>query len=57
MALVGFQYESVSLDVNKVCLMRSRLSLIHLNNQENVKALLNGIDVGHLEQWTQISSA
>ena len=39
MALVGFQYEPVSLDVNEV--------LIRVKNQEQIKAFLNGADVGN----------
>ena len=38
MALVGFQYEPVSLDVKEVCCVK---------NQKKVKALLNGADVGN----------
>ena len=45
MALVGFQYEPVSLDVNEVYLQKNRVSLILVKNQEIVKALLNGVDV------------
>ena len=45
MALVGFQYEPVSLDVNEVFLKKNRMSLILVKNQEKVKTLLNGVDV------------
>ena len=49
MALVGFQYEPMALDVNKVSFDESRVSLIHVKNQEKVKALLNGVDVENVE--------
>ena len=47
MALVGFQFEPVSLDVIEVCFEeeKNRISLTHVTNQEKVKALLNGVDV------------
>ena len=47
MVLVGFWYEPLSLDVNKVCLEESNISLIRVKNQEKVKALLNSVDVGN----------
>ena len=47
MALVGFQYESVSLDVNEVCFEEDRISLTQVKNQGKVKTLLNGVDVGN----------
>ena len=49
MALVGFQYEPVSLDANSSFLMRNGISLIRVKNQEKVKALLNGVKVGNVE--------
>ena len=54
MALVGFQYEPVSLDVNEVFLQKNRVSLILVKNQEKVKALLNGVDLGIETLCTQI---
>ena len=42
MALVGFQYEPASLDVNGDCLG-------HVKNQDEVKVLLNGADVRNME--------
>ena len=45
MALVGFRFEPVSLDVNKCVLKKNRISLIRVKNQEKVKALLNGANV------------
>ena len=49
MALVEFEYEAVSLDVNEVCFeeKKNRISLTRVTNQEKVKALLNGVDVGN----------
>ena len=49
MALVEFEYEPVSLDVNEVCFEeeKNRISLARVTNQEKVKALLNGVDVGN----------
>ena len=47
MVLVWFWYEPLSLDVNKVCLEESNISLIRVKNQEKVKALLNSVDVGN----------
>ena len=42
MALVGFQYEPVSLDINKVCFEEEQDILIRMKNQEEkVKPLLN----------------
>ena len=49
MILVELQYEPASLDTKEVCLMRNRKFLIHVKNQEKVKASLNGVDVGHAE--------
>ena len=45
MALVGFQYEPVSLDPKKVCFEEERD--IYVKNQGKVKALLIGVDVGN----------
>ena len=45
MALVGFQYEPVNLDINEVCFVKNRIFPIHMKNQGKVKALLNGVDV------------
>ena len=56
MAFVGFQYEPVSLDVNKVCLKKGKISLIRVKNQEKVNALLNSVDVGIEAQFTQMLS-
>ena len=39
----------MSLDVKRSFLMRNRISLIHVKNQEKVKALLNSVDVGNVE--------
>ena len=47
MILVELQYEPASLDAKEV--MRNRKFLIHVKNQEKVKASLNGVDVGHAE--------
>ena len=48
MAVVGFQYEPVSLDVNEDCFEEEhRISLIHMKNQGKVTALLNNVDVGN----------
>ena len=46
---LGFQYELVSLDVNKVSFVRNRISLIRGKNQEKVTALLNVANVGKAE--------
>ena len=54
MALVGFLYEPVSLNVNKIYFEEEqdihiylRISQdIHMKNQEKFKASLNGVDVG-----------
>ena len=46
---LGFQYELVSLDVNKVSFVRNRISLIRGKNQEKVTALLNVANVGNAE--------
>ena len=43
MALVGFQYEPVSSDVNEVC-FEAEYDIT--NSQEKVKKLTNGVDVG-----------
>ena len=43
MALVGFQYEPVSSDVNEVC-FEAEYDIP--NAQEKVKTLPNGVDVG-----------
>ena len=48
-ALVEFQCEPVSLDVNKVFFMKNRISLIGMKYQEKVKVLLNGVDVGNVQ--------
>ena len=39
MVLVEFRYETKSLNANKNCL--------RVKNQENVKVLLNGVDLGN----------
>ena len=39
--------EPVSLGVNEVCFEENRISLVREKNQEKVKALLNGVDVGN----------
>ena len=41
----------------KSVFMRKRISLTCMNNQEKVKVLLDGTDVGNKEQWTQMLSA
>ena len=51
MTLVRFQYEPVSLDINEACLEEEMNILIYVKNQWNVKALLNGVDVGN-ETWS-----
>ena len=45
MALVGFQYEPVRLDVNEVCFEKEQDILIHAKNRRKFKALLNRVDV------------
>ena len=47
MALVGFQYEPVSLDVNKACSEEEQDTSNARENWGNVKTLLNGVDVGN----------
>ena len=48
MALVGFQYEPVSLDVEEACFEEDQdIPIIRVKNQEKVKALLNSADVGN----------
>ena len=44
---MGFDYEAASLDVNKVYLKKDKTSIIGVKNQEKVKALLNGLAMGH----------
>ena len=56
MALVGLQYKPVSLDVNKVCFEEEQDIPNTLKNQEKVKALLNGVDVGNEAKYTQLLS-
>ena len=48
-ALLGFQYEQVSLYVIKVSLVWDRISLISAKNQGKVRALLNVANVGNAE--------
>ena len=49
MDLAGFQYDPVSLDVNKVW-FGEELHIPNMReNQEKVKSLLNGADVGNVE--------
>ena len=36
--------------------MRNSISIILVKNQEKVNALLNGVDVRNVEEWTQMSS-
>ena len=49
MDLAGFQYDPVSLDVNKVW-FGEELHIPNMSeNQEKVKLLLNGTDVGKVE--------
>ena len=53
MAVVGFQHEPVSLDVNEDCFEEEhRISLIHVKNQRKVTALLNNVDVGNETMYT-----
>ena len=40
--------------LTKSVLSRNMTSLIRVKNQEKVKALLTGVDVGNVKQWTQI---
>ena len=47
MALVGFQYEPVSLKANEVCFEKNRIFLVQVKNQEKVKVLINGVDMGN----------
>ena len=44
-------------DVNKVCFEEEQVPLIRLKNQEKVKALRNGVNVGNEAQCTQMLSA
>ena len=47
MALVGFQYEPVSLDVNEVCFEEEQDIPNTREKSRKVKALLNDVDVGN----------
>ena len=48
MALVKFQYQSVSSDVNKVCFEEEQdISNTREKLKKKVQALLNGVDVGN----------
>ena len=47
MTLVGFQYEPVSLDVNKVCFDEKQDIPNKREKSEKVKVLLNSVDVGN----------
>ena len=47
MTLVGFQYEPVSLDVNKVCFDEKQDIPNTREKSEKVKVLLNSVDVGN----------
>ena len=51
MALVGFQYEPVSVELNEVCFdEKQETSLIACEkSRKNIKVLLNGVDVGNVE--------
>ena len=40
----------------KSVLSRNMISLIRVKNQEKVKALLTGVNVGNVKQWTQMLS-
>ena len=59
MNLAGFQNEPMSLDANKfwAVFMRNSIFQIWMKKLEKVKTLLNSVDVGSNEQWTQILSA
>ena len=46
MVLLGFQYESVSLDVNKVCFEEEQNIPKSRGKSKKVKVLLNGVDMG-----------
>ena len=47
MALAGFQYEPVSLNVNEVCFEEEQDTPNTLEKSWKIKALLNGVDVGN----------
>ena len=47
MALVGFQYESVSLDVNEVCSEEEQDIPNTREKSRKAKALFNGVYVGN----------
>ena len=47
MALVGFQYEPVSLKANEVCFEKNRIFLVQVKNQEKVEVLINSVDMGN----------
>ena len=53
MTLIGFQYEPISLDVNETCFEEEQNPNTH-ENQEKLKAFVNGADVGNQAQCTQM---
>ena len=56
MALAVFQNETVSLDGNEVCFDEEQDIPNALEKSRNIIELLNGVDVGNVESWSQISS-
>ena len=56
MALAGFQNETVSLDGNEVCFDEEQDIPNALEKSRNIIELLNGVDVGNVESWSQILS-
>ena len=58
-ALVGFQYEPVGLDVNEVILEENHdiPTTREKKRQRNVKASLNGVDMENETECTQMLSA
>ena len=47
MVLLGFQYETVSLDENEVCFEEEQDIPNTREKSRKIKALLNGVDVGN----------
>ena len=48
-SVLGLQHEPENLDVLKFVLKSNRIPLTHMNNQEKVKTLLNGMNVVNVE--------
>ena len=57
MFLVGFHYEPVSLDVNKVCFEEEQDTPNTRETSRKSQALRNGVNVGNVAQCTQMLSA